>query len=411
MSPQPASPSDVGGSSALIAEEEGPLARGLGLLVDWIRLQMSAQTATILMLDRTQTALEPIATVGLERTLRRARRIRLGEGFAGRIAQTRQPLALTEISSETVVNPVLVRSEVQMLLGVPILAGSELLGVLHVGFHSAREPYPDELVRLADLADEIGILLRERSSRETQSAALTLRRSLLPEVHTVPEGLEVATHYLPAEDMVGGGWYDVFDLPDGSLGLVVGDVEGGGLDAAIVMGRIRTALRAYALDYRDPAQVLSRLDREACYFEPGTSATVLLGLADEPYETWRFSSAGHCAPFYGGPGMQARQSAVVPDRALGIDPRTSRHTTTLSIPVEGFLCLFNNGLLEPGAAQDRDPGTVFDENVRLLAASLAADADPRTACTRVFTEVVGDHLPEDDIVILIARRSPQTSLP
>jgi hypothetical protein len=67
----------------------------------------------------------------------------------------------------------------------------------------------------------------------------------------------------------GGDWYDVFRLPSGQLGVVMGDVAGSGLPAAVIMGRMRSALRAYALETADPAEVLDRLDRKMQHFEPG----------------------------------------------------------------------------------------------------------------------------------------------
>ena len=77
------------------------------------------------------------------------------------------------------------------------------------------------------------------------TAALALQRSLLPTVLTAPEGVSIAARYIPAAGDLGGDWYDVFELPDGRLGLGMGEVGGHGLEAAIVMGRLRSSLRAY----------------------------------------------------------------------------------------------------------------------------------------------------------------------
>src|SRR6478736_6266979 len=77
---------------------------GLSDVLDGVRTAMGADTATVLVLDGTRSFLEPLATVGLGRTLQVARRVPFGQGFAGRIAQSRQPVALSQVDSSTVVN-------------------------------------------------------------------------------------------------------------------------------------------------------------------------------------------------------------------------------------------------------------------------------------------------------------------
>ena len=96
--------------------------------------------------------------------------------------------------------------------------------------------------------------------------------------------------------MVGGDWYDVFTLPSGELGIVMGDVAGSGLPAAVIMGRMRSALRAYALETPDPAEVLDRLDRKMQHFEPGALATVLYAVIDPALDRMHVCLAGHFAP-------------------------------------------------------------------------------------------------------------------
>ena len=136
-------------------------------------------------------------------------------------------------------------------------------------------------------------------------AALALQRSLLPGAPPLIDGLEIAVRYLPADGDLGGDWYDIFQLPSGKVGVVMGDVEGHGLRSAVVMGRMRSALRAYALDYDDPAEVLQRLDRKISHFEPGLTATVAYAVAEAPFKTITVSSAGHPLPLLAQPGADA----------------------------------------------------------------------------------------------------------
>src|SRR5262249_17416928 len=133
-----------------------------------------------------------------------------------------------------------------------------------------------------------------RLSRLDRAAAIALQRSLLPGRLPAVPGLDVAARYVPgAEVGVGGDWYDLFALPSGHVGGVLGDGAAPWLRAAVVMCRIRSALRASALETADPADVLSRLDRKVQLFEPDAMATVAYAVLDPSHTSMQVSSAGH----------------------------------------------------------------------------------------------------------------------
>lgn len=377
--------------------------RGLGDVLDGIRTALAADTATVLVLDAGRAHLEPLATVGLGRTLRGARRVPLGQGFAGRIAQSRQPVALTQVDRSTVVNPVLVDHGLRSLLGVPVMHGSELLGVLHVGYLDGHVATELETSLLSQHAAALGARLHDRFADDAHTAALTLQRSLLPTTMASPEGVSIAARYVPAAGELGGDWYDVFELPGQRLAVVMGDVAGHGLAAAVVMGRMRSALRAYALEHDDPAEVLASLDRKICHFEPEAMATVVLAIAEAPYTSWRVSTAGHQPPVTGGPGLPAAVAELPQDPVLGFSPGTPRHSVALDLPPGGFLCLYTDGLVERRPAPDRTVLHLLDENTDRLVRALQHDGDPEMRCIRALAEVVGDQDVEDDIAILVAQ--------
>jgi phosphoserine phosphatase RsbU/P len=386
------------------AAEEASAYPELGDALVAIRSRMGSDTATVLLLDRTRTVLEPAATVGLESTLRRAPRVPLGHGFAGRVAQIRQPVVVADVRDSAVINPVLRNHGVRSLLGVPLTVGSELLGVLHVGFLQHHDFDDTEKRVLTELAGELGAMLHRRFSEHEHTAALTLQRSLLPTALSVPPSIAMAARYIPADGDLGGDWYDVFELPDRRLGLVMGDVIGHGLEAAIVMGRLRSALRAYALDHDDPAEVLTRLDRKICHFEPDALATVVYGVSSAPYDTWHFSSAGHFAPLVGASGGSVASVDMAIDRLLGLSPDAARHSTEVRVPEGGLLCLFTDGLVERRPRADDGDADIIGDNIDRLAAALAQGEGPEMACIRALADVVGDHVTEDDLAVLVAQR-------
>lgn len=368
-----------------------------------IRDEMGADTVSILVVDSSRARLEPLASVGLHNPVRGSRPIPIGEGFAGAIAQTRVPTTLTEVNTSTVLNPVLITSGVQTLLGVPIMAESELLGVVHVGQRSARVFTEDDAVSLTEIAKHLGLYLSATRREDGQTAALELQRSLLPATFSVPPSFDIAVRYIPAEGELGGDWYDVFELPDQRVAVVIGDVVGHGLEAAIVMGRLRATLRAFALRETDPAAILTYVDEEITHFEPGKLATILLGISQPPYTDWTFTSAGHYAPIIAMPGAEGARAEISPDMLIGVNPHTVRNNTTLHVPHGSLMCFFTDGLVErrPGPADlGRD---IVAENITLVGQTLIAHDDPEAACIKVLSEVASDTITEDDIALLITK--------
>ena len=287
--------------------------------------------------------------------------------------------------------------------GVPVLSQSRLVGVLHVGFPVAREFSDTDVAMLRGLADRVAAVTESSDTDRSHDAALVLQRSLLPTTPRRIGGLETAARYVPAEGDLGGDWYDVFALPDGSIGLVMGDVVGHGLPAAVVMGRLRSALRAYALDHADPATVLERLDRKIRHFEESAFATVVYAVVPPPFDTVTISSAGHWPPLLAVPGAEAATVEIVHDPMLGV-AEFERQSARMPLPPGSSLCFYTDGLVERRATDDGRLHSV-DAQIDVVRRLLSADDDPEDACSRLIASTVGDEFVEDDIALLVVRRS------
>nr|WP_239542924.1 GAF domain-containing SpoIIE family protein phosphatase [Micromonospora terminaliae] len=369
-------------------------------LLDRVRDLLGVDTAAILLLDVRAQQLVATAARGLEEEVRQGFRVSVGRGFAGQVALTRQPVILQTVTSDNVVNPLLIETGVQSLLGVPIMAHGSLVGVLHVGTLSPRQ-FTLEDVRLLELvADRVSLAARARASTLDQAAALALQRSLIPaELPELPD-LELAGRYVPGHASgVGGDWYDVFTLPSGWLGVVVGDVSGHGLQSAVVMGRVRSALRAYALVSDDPAEALTLLDRKVVHFEAGSLTTALYAMISPDRETVRVSVAGHPRPVLALPGHPNSLLDAHIDPPLGTGRGSpARHTTTIDFPPGSVLVAYTDGLVERR-------GELFDAGVARLTAAIPlapVDAVANTVMSTLDTE----H-PTDDIALLAVRRLPR----
>jgi putative methionine-R-sulfoxide reductase with GAF domain len=352
---------------------------------------MGTDTATILLLEPSGRELVAAAASGLEEEVRQGARVPVGEGFAGRIAATARPLVIHHVDRTTVVNPILIEEHLVVMAGVPITAAGRVLGVLHVGCRTPRTFSEADIDLLRMVADRAGMAAQARVSRLERQTTVALQRSLLPARPPDIEGFDVAARYVPgAEVGVGGDWYDLFALPSGYVGLVIGDVTGNGLRAAVVMGRIRSALRAYALETDDPADVLTRLDRKIQLFEPGAMATAVYAVIDPARTTVTLSVAGHLPPAVLDERGVAQLLEAAPDLPLGAYPNAPRRTTT--VPLPPAILLYTDGLVE---RRDR---MLLDGINKLLAVLGPGSADE--LCTQATS--VLHHAPATDDVALMA---------
>jgi serine phosphatase RsbU (regulator of sigma subunit)/putative methionine-R-sulfoxide reductase with GAF domain len=241
---------------------------------------------------------------------------------------------------------------------------------------------------------------RRETDRYSQQAdiAIALQHSMLTDLPVV-EPLQVAARYRASVDAaeVGGDWYDAFHLPGQGTALVIGDVAGHDLQAAIYMGQVRNSLRALAVDRQDnPGDLLCRLDRAmdqlgathtvTCIYariEPGTNGSWQL----------HWANAGHPPPLLVTSDGDARYLTAAPEPLLGVGPDQSRTTHTVALAPGSTLLLYTDGLVE---RRDRD----LDTGLALLQdAAAALAAQPLEQVCAELPARLAPH-PTDDVCIL-----------
>jgi sigma-B regulation protein RsbU (phosphoserine phosphatase) len=368
-------------------------------LLDRVRSLLDVDTAAILLLDPHARQLVATAAKGLEEEVRQGFRVSVGRGFAGRVAHTREPVIITDVTPHDVVNTILLDKGVRSLLGVPMVAGGDVVGVLHVGTFTRRQYSDDDVHLLQMAADRASLAGQIRSSKIDQAAALALQRSLLPPRLPALAGLDLAARYVPGHEFgIGGDWYDVFTLPSGWVGVVIGDVSGHGLASAVVMGRVRSALRAYTLISEDPAEVLALLDRKVHHFEAGSLTTALYLTISPDRTNVRLSSAGHLRPVLAVPGRDAVLVEMPIDAPLGVGRWNGvRRTTSIELPEGGLLLGYTDGLVER-----RDE--IIDVGLKALV-DVILPGSAEDACATVMTRISGGDQPTDDIAMLAVART------
>ena len=367
-------------------------------LIDRAREILDSDTAAVLLLDEGGDNLVARAACGIEEEVRQGVRVPVGEGFAGSIAVSKRPVVLDRVDPTTVTNPILWEKGIRVMLGVPLLSAAKVIGVLHVGRLSERPYSTADAELLGVVGDRVAGAVQSHQLAVERSAADMLERSLLPPRLPQCPGLEFGARYVPREDrVVGGDWYDAFRLPSGMLWVVVGDVAGHGLSAAVVMGRIRSTVRAYALEDYPPEEVLRLVDRKVQHFEVGTLITLVCAVSKAPFNEFQIVSAGHPPPVLAEPGRPAILVDIDVRPPLGIGSSFERPPTMVSLPIGGVLVFYTDGLYERR-------GEHLDVGLARLCSAVTTDS-PERICRTVMNKMVGSRRPEDDIAMVALRRT------
>ncbi|MEV4646789.1 GAF domain-containing SpoIIE family protein phosphatase [Saccharopolyspora sp. NPDC049357] len=363
-----------------------------------VRDVLGVDMATVLLLDPGGEELIATASVGIEDEVRQGVRIPVGNDFAAAVLDSERAVVSNRVDDDVLVSTPLQPKGIRSLVGAPMVASGDTLGVLCVGAFG-EHGFTDQdagLVRIA--ADRIASVSKVGSSRAERIAATVLQHSLLPgRLPSVP-GVSMDGRYIAGADHgIGGDWYDVFELPSGQIGIVIGDVVGHGLLAAVVMGRLRSALRAYALDDENPARVLHKLDRKVTYFEPDAMATVSYALYDPVTSRLELSLAGHLPPVLALPGDCGDLVKVPVDPPVGVEvSRRERRSTTIELPESSVLCFYTDGLIERRQQS-------IDVGLNSLCEAIEC-APAQEVCTAVTNRLVTAASAGDDVTLLVLSR-------
>jgi anti-sigma regulatory factor (Ser/Thr protein kinase)/putative methionine-R-sulfoxide reductase with GAF domain len=362
-----------------------------------VRSILGADTAAILLLDDERKELVARAAKGLEEEVDRGTRIPIGQGFAGRIAAGRTPIYIADVDHADVLNPVLREKQVRSLLGVPLVAEGEVVGVMHVGTLAPRV-FTNEDATVLQLAAARAAPAIERArlfeafEREHQAVA-ALQQSLRPDRMPEVVGVTFAGRYLPARDEVGGDWYDIIELPRGRIGIAIGDVVGHGIRAASLMGQVRTALRAYALEGYEPGAVLERVDRLLQTIRERGMVTASYGLLDPETGTFKLASAGHPPPVLIPAAGQPRLAEIQSAPPLGTLDYCNYSDSELTLGGGESLLLYTDGLVEVR-------GEPLGKGIDRLLAAIRPGSLPEDLCRDVTSALVPPEGSSDDVAVV-----------
>lgn len=259
------------------------------------------------------------------------------------------------------------------------------------------------------LATELGVLLSGRALRQREHrVADRLQRALLPEKLPAIEGTEFFAAYRPAseEAEVGGDWFDAFAMPNGRIAVSIGDVAGHGLEAAVIMGEVRQAIRTAAVAAESASAVLDYVNRIFLLRQSLGIVTAIFGIYDPATGELRYACAGHPPPVLAlanGP-VRALPAGSLP---LGCRDELESREWTFTVPADGHAVFYTDGLVE----NDRDlvgGERRLHETIRALLCDAGASdeerADPAFALQdRIFKSVSNR---DDAAVLVLSRTAP-----
>ncbi len=292
---------------------------------------------------------------------------------------------------------------------LPLRGRGRTVGLLSTFNSAARgRPSLEDLTTLNEVTARAGLALDNvRLYAQQRNLAEGLQRSLLtapPE----PDHVQVVVRYEPATEaaQVGGDWYDAFLQPDGATMLVIGDVVGHDTAAAAAMGQVRGLLRGIAAHTGEgPAAVLRGVDQVIETLQMDTTATVVVARLEQTLEERergitqiRWSNAGHPPPMVINPdGTVTILAGVEADLLLGIEPRSQRVESKLTVDRDTTMLLYTDGLVERR-------GQNLDEGLARLRDTLAelVDLELSELCDEVLVRMLPER-PEDDVALVAVR--------
>jgi len=335
-------------------------------------------------------------------------RLKVGkEGLVGYVAATGQMRYAPDVRKDSYY--LACEKDTLSEVAIPLHVDGELVGVFTVSHNEENAFSPNQLRLFQSLCSHVAVAVqnavrfqrerreREKMSREAQEAR-SIQQALLPKSSPFIPGFEVSGLSVPA-GAVGGDWYDFIDLRDGRWGLVLADVSGKGMAAALLMSATRAMTRSLAENSCSPAEVLTKLNQLLVDdFPSGRFVTMVYAVLDPNRRTITFANAGHLPPVVLGPsGTKFLQSEM--GLPLGIRRGAYSETVLPLKDCERFV-LYSDGITEAANAADEEYGSA-----RLVEHLAVSDASKESLLENVRAFVDAGGLQDDATVILVRSNS------
>lgn len=302
-----------------------------------------------------------------------------------------------------------VNFQIRSMMCAPIIANDQNLGIIHLDTTRQDKQFTmDDLDLLTGVANQVAfaianarmherLLKQQRIERDLQLAR-QVQESFLPQSLPEVEGYEFAATYKAALD-VGGDFYDLIPLSGGRIGIVVGDVAGKGMPAALLMARMSSDARFYALNETNPGDVLRRVNDRLCAMNPeGSFVTMIYGVLNPATREFRFANAAHPPPVVRGKSGAPVEVSNCTNFPIGAVDDSEFQEESLVLKSGETLALYSDGVTEAMNAEKELFGSA-----RLLTAA-AQRSSGASQCMENILAAVHNHVSgayqSDDLTLL-----------
>jgi serine phosphatase RsbU (regulator of sigma subunit) len=346
-----------------------------------------------------------------------------GDGFRisttirDRVLQNKESLLVRDVGQEEALLKQLSISEQQIhsLMAVPLQTHEQVIGLIYVDSRLfVREFSPDDLNLLTVLANVAAIRIdrerhaelqrqEQRRTRDLQQAA-EIQRGILPDVPPTVAGLDLAGYNAPCRT-VGGDYYDFIRYPDARLALVLGDVAGKGIPAAMLMSNLQARVQVLTEDPPGLGALITRLDRSITASCPSNRfITLFMCVVDPETGETEYCNAGH------NPALLVRESGQVDSlealgTVLGILPDLGYEERRARLDPGDLIAIYSDGVTEATSRSGEEFGPErLADLIREHRSSSAGEIV--NAVTRALRDWCRSDVAEDDVTLVVARRAP-----
>lgn len=379
---------------------------------------MNADASSLMLIDEKTGELVyqvALGTVGAQ--LKQEFRLKMGQGIAGTVAEEGKPLLLEDAYT----HPKFFRGHdektgyrTKSMITVPLKVGDRTTGVAQVINRLDGAPFDhDDLELFVALCSLAAIAIENakmhRSLMEKQRLvkdmefAKTVQESFLPQTTPSAPGFSFSSSYTPAQE-VGGDFYDFIVLDESRIGVVIGDVSGKGVPAALYMAKLGSDLRTLAFTEPDPAAALAKLnDQLAARSRRGMFATLLYLVLDTRTGGMTMANAGHLPPLVRSRSGQVRRLPGAGGAPLGMLPGMGYANETAALEPGDVLVLYTDGVAEAMNARDELYG--YDRLAAVIAAGPGAPAELQAAIVADVGRFTGLAPQHDDLTMVCFGRT------
>lgn len=378
---------------------------------------MEAQVVSLLLLDpATRDLVFHVALGEKGGELKEKFRVKRGEGIAGTVAESGKSLIVNDVSKDPRFAKRFDASTgfvTKSILCVPMCAREKLIGVLQAINHLDGADFTQEECDLFEVfADQAAIaienarlhteILKQERAKQDLKIAHEIQQSILPDLAQIGYGVDVAARSLPARD-VGGDFYDVIAIDSNQIGILIGDVSGKGVPAALYMVRALSEFRFLAPKVDTPAELIAQLNKSLSINSPfGMFVTLLYMVVDLSIKKMTFVSAGHhpILRYHSAQGkIESLSNAGGPP--VGLSETSHYQQTLVPIASGDVLVVYTDGVTE-GRSRTKE-----EYSLKRLEQCIMRGADSASAYTKMILEDLNrftqDTEPHDDVTVLAVR--------